>query len=742
MPVVIPVEADDRSFKEAMAGLQATTERSAASIVKAIEGMAKKSTKAVDGLADSEKEAAKQADDASKGLEDLGDAAGLPVDQLKKLTEGFGAALSSMTSAQLGMVAFGGAALAGVAAFTAVATAAYTFVDGVVSLTQASAEAIPALQALEKASGVKLLPAETVDRVQQADAAIDAVGASASLTGAILSGQLAPYVERVATLLVAANLALADFLQTNTQLIDVLVNIGEGLVNNLMAPIKGAILLLGGFLSGVADLAETFESDLADSISSVADELLLFGATDFAANVDSMTQALGEYIPTAKKLVAGQRQVNAEQKEGADTTDKLRDTLYELQMLVAEGQLAPGLKDIRNASGAMVDLNADLRGVLTTYGVTVEKAKDLDQALVDLRLQAIDLDTAFSRGEITQAEYAQGQADNKAAVEATTLAIQEQADVTKKAADDTAKAAAAAKDAQANALSQTIGQLQGGLEGIATLIGGPVAGAITGLILNLKDTVAGLTEQLLSLPQILKDAPALLTGFIVTLVEAVIPALMNAAPDIAYALAMAVTDPEFLKAIVKLNLMIFNPVTGLKVGVEIARGLWEAFLDGWAYFASGKMLTDFKAALVQGMQDAVQYLRDAWAKLVQALKDVFTLGGDGGSGKVGDALKEVFTLGQAKTQYGDAPGMVRAGPQGQTVQTSPGDYTVVGRSPADLLRRAMAGAGVVQPSAPSLTPVLAMQDMHRGFDGFFVRHARLGGQVTTVLRNGYKTGRG
>lgn len=729
MPVIIPVEADDRSFREAMAGLQSSVEKSSAVISKALEGMAKKSTKAVDELSESEKEAAKQADEASKGLEDLGDAAGLPVDQLKKLSEGFGAALSSMTSAQLGMVAFGGAAIAGIAALTAVAASAYALVDGIVSLTRASAEAIPSLQALEEASGLELLPAETVDRVQQADAALDAVGASASLTGAILSGQLAPYVDQVATLLVAANLALADFLQANTQILDVLVQVGEGLVNNLMAPIKGAILLLGGFLSGVADLAETFESDLADSISSVADELLLFGATDFAANVDSMTQALGQYVPMAQKLVTGQRKVNAEQKEGADTTDKLRDTLYELQMLVAEGQLAPGLKDIRNASGAMVDLNADLRGVLTTYGVTVEKAKDLDQALVDLRLQAIDLDTAFSRGEITQAEYAQGQADNKAAVEATTLAIQKQAD--------------AAKKAQANALSQTIGQLQGGLEGIATLIGGPVAGAITGLILNLKDTVAGLTEQLLSLPQILKDAPALLTGFIVTLVETVVPALMNAAPDIAYALAMAVTDPEFLKALVKMNLMIFNPVTGLKVGVEIAKGLWEAFLDGWAYFASGAMVEDFKAALMQGMRDAVQYLRDAWAQLVQALRDVFTLGGESGTaGKVGDALREVFTLGRADTQYGDAPGMVRAGPQGQTVQTSPGDYTLVGRSKQDLLRRALDGAGVAQPSAPQFAPVLAMQDMHRGFDGFFVRHARLGGQVTQVLRDGYRTGRG
>lgn len=674
MPVVIPVEADDRSFKEAMAGLQATTERSAASIVKAIEGMAKKSTKAVDGLADSEKEAAKQADDASKGLEDLGDAAGLPVDQLKKLTEGFGAALSSMTSAQLGMVAFGGAALAGVAAFTAVAAAAYTFVDGVVSLTQASAEAIPALQALEKASGVKLLPAETVDRVQQADAAIDAVGASASLTGAILSGQLAPYVERVATLLVAANLALADFLQTNTQLIDVLVNIGEGLVNNLMAPIKGAILLLGGFLSGVADLAETFESDLADSISSVADELLLFGATDFAANVDSMTQALGQFVPMAQKVVTGQRKVNAALKDTGDSEQEFIDGV-----------------------NAAIDATGDL------FSTTELAAQEANAAIDDVISAVNDLgDTSEDTGDKIR-EHVGGALDS---------------------------------------LPDIVGAAGGGLEAIASLIGGPVAGAITGLILNLKDTVAGLTEQLLSLPQLLKDAPALLTGFIVTLVEAVIPALMNAAPDIAYALAMAVTDPEFLKAIVKLNLMIFNPVTGLKVGVEIARGLWEAFLDGWAYFASGKMLTDFKAALVQGMQDAVQYLRDAWAKLVQALKDVFTLGGDGGSGKVGDALKEVFTLGQAKTQYGDAPGMVRAGPQGQTVQTSPGDYTVVGRSPADLLRRAMTGAGVAQPSAPSLTPVLAMQDMHRGFDGFFVRHARLGGQVTTVLRNGYKTGRG
>lgn len=675
MPVIIPVEADDRSFREAMAGLQSSVEKSSAVISKALEGMAKKSTKAVDELSESEKEAAKQADEASKGLEDLGDAAGLPVDQLKKLSEGFGAALSSMTSAQLGMVAFGGAAIAGIAALTAVAASAYALVDGIVSLTRASAEAIPSLQALEEASGLELLPAETVDRVQQADAALDAVGASASLTGAILSGQLAPYVDQVATLLVAANLALADFLQANTQILDVLVQVGEGLVNNLMAPIKGAILLLGGFLSGVADLAETFESDLADSISSVADELLLFGATDFAANVDSMTQALGQYVPMAQKLVTGQRKVNAALGDTGDSEQEFIDGV-----------------------NAAIDATGDL----------------------------------FSTTELAAQEA-------NAAVDDVIAAVNELGTTSEAAGDKVREHIGSALDS----LPDIVGAAGGGLEAIASLIGGPVAGAITGLILNLKDTVAGLTEQLLSLPQLLKDAPGLLTGFIVTLVETVVPALMNAAPDIAYALAMAVTDPEFLKALVKMNLMIFNPVTGLKVGVEIAKGLWEAFLDGWAYFASGAMVEDFKAALMQGMRDAVQYLRDAWAQLVQALRDVFTLGGESGTaGKVGDALREVFTLGRADTQYGDAPGMVRAGPQGQTVQTSPGDYTLVGRSKQDLLRRALDGAGVAQPSAPQFAPVLAMQDMHRGFDGFFVRHARLGGQVTQVLRDGYRTGRG
>ena len=680
MPVVIPVQADDSQFIAAMDDLQDSARRTSKKVVSALDDMSSKGSKSVGKLADSERDAADaarevetQSAEAAKGFEDLGDAAGLPVDTIKKLSEGLGAALSSMTSAQLGMVALGGAAVAAAAAAALTVGAVSSLVTGVTDLTRASAEAIPGLMALEKASGVNLLPSATVDRVRQADAALDAVGASASVTGAVLAGQLAPHVERVSTLLIAVNLALADFISANTQILDVIGQVGEGLVNNLIAPIKGAILLLGGFLSGVADMADAMGSDLAPALSSVADELLLFGATDFEDNIDGMTEALGRYVPMAQKLVAGQRKVNAEIENTGDAEQEFIDGVN--AAIVATGDL---------------------------FSTTELAAQEANAAIDDVIAAVNDLGAASEEAGDKAREHIGGALD---------------------------------------ALPSITSAASGGLEAIATLIGGPVAGAITGLILNLKDTIGGLTEQLLSLPQILKDAPALLTGFVVTVVETVIPALMNAAPDIAQALALAVTSPEFIAAIVKLNLMIFNPVTGLKIGVEIARGLWDAFLDGWSYFASGAMVDDFKGALVQGMLDAIQYLRDAWAQIVQTLKDVLSFGADGGGGKVGDALKEVFTLGRATTQYGDTPGVRRAGPQGETFRASAGDIFALARSPQGLMDQAMA-AGAKQAGAGS-GPVLVLSEHGRAFDGLNYRIQRAGGLAVDIAnRARTRTARG
>lgn len=454
MPVVIPVQADDSQFRSAMGELQGEVTRSAKKVSDSLEDMANKGKKSNEKLSESEeeaakkaKEAAKKAKEASKGFEDLGDAAGFPVDKIKKLRDGFGAVIESMTPAQIGMVAFGGAAVAAAASAAVAVGAVVAFVDGVVSLTRASAAAVPDLLALQKASGVNLIPSDTVDRVQRANAALDAVGASASATGAVLSGQLSPYIEKVSTLLIAANLALADFLATNTQIVQVVADLGVALVDYMIAPIKGAILLLGGFLAAAAKLADLAGSDLSGSLKDAADSLLLFGATDFEDNVNSMTGALGAYVPAAQAMIGAQVKLNTATATAADTTGALRDALFELQNLMAEGQIAPGTKDIRDSSQEFGALSKSLADITSAYGVSVEKSTDYAQALVDLKLQAIDVDTAFARGEISQAEYEKALTANAAAAGAVGEAL---AALTAKTDAEAAKQSAAMEKAAAD----------------------------------------------------------------------------------------------------------------------------------------------------------------------------------------------------------------------------------------------------------------------------------------------------
>jgi hypothetical protein len=757
MPVVIPVQADDSQFRSAMGELQGEVTRSSKKVSDSLEDMANKGKKSNEKLSESEEEAAKKAKEASKGFEDLGDAAGFPVDKIKKLRDGFGAVIESMTPAQIGMVAFGGAAVAAAASAAVAVGAVVAFVDGVVSLTRASAAAVPDLLALQKASGVNLIPSDTVDRVQRANAALDAVGASASATGAVLSGQLSPYIEKVSTLLIAANLALADFLATNTQIVQVVADLGVALVDYMIAPIKGAILLLGGFLAAAAKLADLAGSDLSGSLKEAADSLLLFGATDFEDNVNSMTGALGAYVPAAQAMIGAQVKLNTATATAADTTGALRDALFELQNLMAEGQIAPGTKDIRNASQEFGALSKSLADITSAYGVSVKKSTDFEQALLDLKLAAIDLDTAFSRGAITQAEYTQGQADNKAAVDATTDAIQKQAEATKKASDDAAKAIADAQNAQAGAISQ----VQGGLAGIVSMIAGPVAGAIAGLVMNFGDTVAALKEELLSLPEILTAIPDQAVDLVRSVLVEALPALLTAIPELVAGILGAV--PDIITALIDaIPLIVIAAVEAvptivqavilslpdiivalLKLVPMLVMGLFSEVktlaVDAWAWLI-GRGAKTFVHSFIDSFRDGFEgfmpWVADKVKAYFTALRDAVAFFFQ----KWIDVFKEVFTFGLADTsrdkasrQYGDTPGARRVGPQGETFRASPGDIFALARSPQGLMDQAAAAGGSQRSAAPS--PVLVLSDHGRAFDGLNFRIQRAGGGLAVDIAN-------
>lgn len=268
--------------------------------------------------------------------------------------------------------------------------------------------------------------------------------------------------------------------------------------------------------------------------------------------------------------------------------------------------------------------------------------------------------------------------------------------------------------------------LEGGLQGIATLIGGPVAGAVVGLVLDLEDTIGSLTEELLALPEQLKALPKLLTGLVVTVVDEVVPALMGAAPQIAEGFALAVTSPEFLTALSKAAIYFTRPIVQVafwaKVGANIVKGFWDAFLQGWESFTSGAMFAGFIDAFQMGwdhlfsghfVSDLVEGFVEAAKAFVGEVKDsltsVFSKDESGTTG-AGDALREVFTLGQAETRFGDTPGIVRWGDRGPA-DFADDDWVAAARSREELRR--MTGGG--QQASGPMTVDLA--DGHLAFDG-------------------------
>lgn len=574
-------------------------------------------------------------------------------------------------------------ALANPATLAAVAVggiglAATAAVAGVIAIVDAADDLAKEMKDLEGVKGFGVSP-EALAAIQGANNAMASLGMIAKQAVLTMGAEFAPTVEKVATFMVKLGLVALDAFNTFADGHNVLRELAIMMVEGLIGSMTGVTDTLLDMARAMAALARSAGMDgMADSLASATDRIGALKhemATDvvdaLGVSVGRLDSAFGSYDERAQKLIT--------------TVGKLRMEHQGLK------------KDTEDLAAGVDALLADWSPGMGLVGS-------------DAVLAAQEVDAAF--------------ADITAAIQGV-----------RDAADETGESLERMTSRMdAGAITGALGAVQGGLEAIVGLVAGPVAGAITGLLLNLEGTVHDLTAQLLSLPEILKDAPALITGFVVTLVEAVIPALMAAVPDIAEALVMAVTSPEFLAAIVKLNLMIFNPVTGLKIGVEIARGLWDAFLQGWARFASGEMVEDFRAALVSGVVEAIDEIRAFFERLIDQLKDLFSFDGEG-AGKVADTLREVFTLGTAKTQtYGDSPGVVRAGPKGMTVRVAPNDYLGAHRTREGLADMAGGGGG-----APG--PVLVdFAFAGRAFDGFFARAARTG-QTATFLRNGVRTGR-
>lgn len=304
-----------------------------------------------------------------------------------------------------------------------------------------------------------------------------------------------------------------------------------------------------------------------------------------------------------------------------------------------------------------------------------------------------------------------------------------------------------------DALKDAISGLQGGLEGIIGLVGGPVAGAIAGLILNLSGTISGLVDEIKGLPKLLKSIPKLalklVTGILDVLpsllkaIPKLIDGLVDAVPKIAVALVVGIINaiPALIQTLVKLLVTYLAAQSGYlatQIVIALIKGLVDAFKSFWDKFSSGELVDGLKQAALEavvlffvklraGVEDAIDTFKsfftiDFWKSVWQGLKDV---------------LKELLTLGGAKTKtFGDSPGMQRAGPNGDTIRTSPGDYYVAGRNPAELLGAALDGLGGsgYNQLQPAYAPTVNLAWQHRAFDGFFARHASLNGRTSELFK--------
>ena len=703
MPISIPVVLDTESLESQLADLK----RKAQETGKAVG----------DGIGSGAKKAEKSADDAAKGLEDLGDAAGLPVDKLKKLSGGFAALANPATAA---VVAVGAVALAGVALAT-----------GIVKAVVAAEELSKALAPLRDQKGFGITK-EQLASIKGANDAMGAMGAIVKQVVARLGAEFAPVIEKGATLLVKFGLMALDAFNAFADGKDILRELAIFLADKFISSIFGVFDGLANLVGMIGNLARAVgKEELAGKLEGVNAKWneftrgLATKAVDYATEgIKRIDAATGDYDARAKKLIGSVRLLDG-------TTKKLADTY------------AASVKAI-DEDNAMTAKAADLIDSLTSSarksvadrlsGEAAIKAALEDQlaALEKVYQQAIQ--TAFTDQQRAEATAAYEQARTEAVLSAEQK-IQE---AQQKTADDAKKNAQDIADAAQSATVDTIGNLQGGLEGIATLIGGPVAGAIAGLILNLEDSIANIISQLQSLPGIVRAIPSLLTSLVQTLLVDVVPALLLAIPDLVEGLVKAIPTiirsviqaipliitalifaiPDIIQAVIfSLPDIVLSLLTLIPL---LIAGLMTGFRDAFK-FAWDWLLNDGLSSLGKAL---VQVFKDAWQALQDTLASVF--GGD-------------------SKKNNDSPSMQRAGPRGTNVGLGAGDYYVAGRNPQSLLEQALDGVfgNAPAPVAASGGGSINLAWQHRAFDGFFVNHASLGGETTEFLRNlRYRDARG
>ena len=339
------------------------------------------------------------ADQASGRLMKLGGALDVVSPQAGALARTAGDLLDGLSlvgsGSGLALVAVGALA----AGFLALVVGTGAAVVGLLSLTQSSADAADGLVELQRLSGAGLVDPKAVAAVKDADAAMDAVGATSQAVGLAIAAEFAPAIREAAILAIELGLGLKDIVVSGAGAGQLVIDLGRALLEGLVSPIRAALDMLASLDEGLAVVAERLGQTgaaesyraAAASLRGVVDEGLVGSAWD------ALSQRLGKYRDQAERLTAAQLRLNSAQKEAADITLKRVDLLDEL-LKDAEASLQEDIAGAgRAATTALTDFQEAMDGLVPPQSLS---------ALDQLAGLEADLAIAFSRGEISAEQYA------------------------------------------------------------------------------------------------------------------------------------------------------------------------------------------------------------------------------------------------------------------------------------------------------------------------------------------------
>lgn len=318
-------QALEKRMSKAAADSARTAERAAE---KAAREAAKVAAKAQREIIDTQREAI----EAGKGLAEL---AGIPADKFEKLR-----AVMAGLSSPLGQIAVAGVGAA--LAVGAVATAVAGVSAAAVASVRASNELLDKFEALAAVEGFAI-PAEDVESIRQANAALDSIQVTAERLVVIFAGQVAPSVQTVAVEIVKLGLAAGDVLDGMGSAATVVANVfsqmGRIVVGSI-SPITQTFLNLADIsatlarAAGLDEMARKFER-VANAATEIPLEVVGLGFEGISIATADYQERAEQLIGTVRKLAEEQEEQTKSSKQAADQTKKQAD---QVKALVAAGK--------------------------------------------------------------------------------------------------------------------------------------------------------------------------------------------------------------------------------------------------------------------------------------------------------------------------------------------------------------------------------------------------------------------